>query len=196
MRIISGKLKGKQIKIPKNIKVRPTTDKSKEALFNILVNRYDLEEIKVLDLFSGTGSMSFEFASRGVKNVYSVDKSYNSTKFIKNFSDENNLNINVLKKDIFKSNLETNIKFDLVFADPPYSNNEKYYTNLLSLLRKKISNSSGSLLILEHPENINLKNDENIIEERKYGGCSFSFLYLHSRCAIKSCKLMSHHTEE
>ena len=138
MRIISGKLKGKQIKIPKNIKVRPTTDKSKEALFNILVN----------------------------------------TKFIKNFSDENNLNINVLKRDIFKSNLETNIKFDLVFADPPYSNNEKYYTNLLSLLRKKLSNSNGSLLILEHPENINLKNDENIIEVRKYGGCSFSFIYL------------------
>ena len=178
MRIISGKLKGKQIKIPKNIKVRPTTDKSKEALFNILVNRYDFEEIKVLDLFSGTGSMSFEFSSRGVKTVYSVDKSYNSTKFIKNFSDENNLNINVLKKDIFKSNLETNIKFDLVFADPPYSNNEKYYTNLLSLLRKKLSNSNGSLLILEHPENINLKNDENIIEVRKYGGCSFSFIYL------------------
>ena len=67
---------------------------------------------------------------------------------------------------------------DLVFADPPYSNNEKYYTNLLSLLRKKLSNSNGSLLILEHPENINLKNDENIIEERKYGGCSFSFIYL------------------
>ena len=105
MRIISGKLKGKQIKIPKNIKVRPTTDKSKEALFNILVNRYDFEEIKVLDLFSGTGSMSFEFSSRGVKTVYSVDKNYSSTKFIKNFSDENNLNINVLKRVIFKSNL-------------------------------------------------------------------------------------------
>ena len=178
MRIISGRLRGKRIKIPKNINVRPTTDQSKEAIFNILANRYDLSEIKVLDLFSGTGSMSFEFSSRGVKTLYSIDKNYNSTKFIKNFSDENNLNINVLKKDIFKSNLETNIKFDLVFADPPYSNNEKYYTNLLSLLRKKISNSSGSLLILEHPENINLKKDENIIEERKYGGCSFSFLYL------------------
>ena len=178
MRIISGRLRGKRIKIPKNINVRPTTDQSKEAIFNILANRYDLNEIKVLDLFSGTGSMSFEFSSRGVKTVYSVDKSYSSTKFIKNFSDENNLNINVLKRDIFKSNLETNIKFDLVFADPPYSNNEKYYTNLLSLLRKKLSNSNGSLLILEHPEHIKLKNEEDVIETRKYGGCFFSFLYL------------------
>lgn len=178
MRIISGKLKGKQLKIPKNIDVRPTTDQSKEALFNILVNRYDLNKIKVLDLFAGTGSMSFEFSSRGVKTVYSVDKNYNSTKFIKKFSDENNLNINVLKKDIFKSNLETDIKFDLIFADPPYANNKKYYTNLLSVLRKKLSISNGSLLILEHPEYINLKNNENIIEERKYGGCVFSFINL------------------
>ena len=88
MRIISGKLKGKQIKIPKNIKVRPTTDKSKEALFNILVNRYDFEEIKVLDLFSGTGSMSFEFSSRGVKTVYSVDKSYTCLLYTSDAADE------------------------------------------------------------------------------------------------------------
>lgn len=176
MRIISGKLKGKQLKIPKNIDVRPTTDQSKEALFNILVNRYDLNKIKVLDLFAGTGSMSFEFSSRGVKTVYSVDKNYNSTKFIKKFSDENNLNINVLKKDIFKSNLETDIKFDLIFADPPYANNKKYYTNLLSVLRKKLSISNGALLILEHPKSIDLKKNENIIEERKYGGCIFSFI--------------------
>ena len=144
MRIISGRLRGKRIKIPKNINVRPTTDQSKEAIFNILANRYDLNEIKVLDLFSGTGSMSFEFSSRGVKTVYSVDKSYNSIKFIKKFSDENNLNINVLKKDILKSNLETNIKFDIIFTDPPYTNNLKYYTDLLSTLRKKLSISNGS----------------------------------------------------
>ena len=178
MRIISGRLRGKRIKIPKNINVRPTTDQSKEAIFNILVNRYDLNEIKVLDLFSGTGSMSFEFSSRGVKTVYSVDKSYNSIKFIKKFSEENNLNINVLRKDILKSNLETNIKFDIIFTDPPYTNNIKYYTDLLSILRKKLSISNGSLLILEHPENINLKEQEDVIETRKYGSCFFSFLNL------------------
>ena len=145
MRIISGRLRGKRIKIPKYINVRPTTDQSKEAIFNILANRYDLNEIKVLDLFSGTGSISFEFSSRGVKTVYSVDKSYNSIKFIKKFSDENNL---------------------------------KYYTDLLSTLRKKLSISNGSLLILEHPENINLKEQEDVIETRKYGSCFFSFLNL------------------
>ncbi len=178
MRIISGKLKGKKLNIPKNIKVRPTTDQSREGLFNILVNRFDFNEIKVLDIFSGTGSISFEFSSRGVEKVYSIDKNYNSVKFIKNFSEENNLNIKVLKRDIFKSNLKTDVKFDLIFADPPYSNKKKYYTNLLSVLRKKISYSNDALLILEHPENIELKNDEYIIEQRKYGGCVFSFINL------------------
>lgn len=176
MRIISGKLKGKKLNIPKNIRVRPTTDQSKEALFNILVNRFNFKEIKVLDLFSGTGSISFEFSSRGVKTVYSIDRNYNSVNYIKKFSKENDLNIKVLKKDIYKSNLKTDIKFDLIFADPPYSNKKKYYTNLLSILRKKISLTNNTLLILEHPENIDLKGDENIIEERKYGGCAFSFI--------------------
>tara|TARA_B100000963_G_scaffold355370_1_gene373506 strand:+ start:16800 stop:17336 length:537 start_codon:yes stop_codon:yes gene_type:complete len=178
MRIISGKLKGKKLNIPKNIKVRPTTDQSKEALFNILVNRFNFKEIKVLDLFSGTGSISFEFSSRGVKTIYSIDKNYNSVNFIKNFSVENDLNIKVLKKDIFKSNLKTDVKFDLIFADPPYSNKKNYYTNLLLIIRKKIYYTKDTLLILEHPENIDLKKDENIIEERKYGGCVFSFIIL------------------
>ena len=79
---------------------------------------------------------------------------------------------------ILKSNLETNIKFDIIFTDPPYTNNLKYYTDLLSTLRKKLSISNGSLLILEHPENINLKEQEDVIETRKYGSCFFSFLNL------------------
>ena len=86
MRIISGILKGKHLKIPKNIKVRPTTDQSKEALFNILNNRFDFNKINILDLFSGTGAISFEFSSRGAKTIYSIDKNYNSIKFIRSFS--------------------------------------------------------------------------------------------------------------
>ena len=82
MRIISGILKGKHLKIPKSIKVRPTTDQSKEALFNILNNRFDFNKINILDLFSGTGAISFEFSSRGAKTIYSIDKNYNSIKFI------------------------------------------------------------------------------------------------------------------
>ena len=178
MRIISGILKGKYLKIPKNIKVRPTTDQSKEALFNILNNRFDFNEIKVLDLFSGTGSMGFEFSSRGVKTVYSVDKNYNSIKFIKNFCIENDLNIKAVKADIFKSKLQFNVRFDIIFADPPYSNSEEYYTELISILKEKLYHSKGSLLILEHPESINFTKYRTMIEKRKYGGCLFSFIVL------------------
>ena len=71
-----------------------------------------------------------------------------------------------------------NKSIDLIFTDPPYTNNLKYYTDLLSTLRKKLSISNGSLLILEHPENINLKEQEDVIETRKYGSCFFSFLNL------------------
>ncbi len=178
MRVISGILKGKQLKIPKNIKVRPTTDQSKEALFNILNNRLDFNKINVLDLFSGTGSISFEFSSRGAKTIYSIDKNYSSIKFIKSFSYENNLNINAIKADIFKSTLQFDIRFDIIFADPPYSNKDEYYRELISILRKKLDHSKGSLLILEHPETIIFKNDKTILEKRKYGGCSFTFFVL------------------
>jgi len=178
MRIISGILKGKYLKIPKNIKVRPTTDQSKEALFNILNNRFDFNKINVLDLFSGTGAISFEFSSRGAQAIYSVDKNYNSIKFIKSFSIENNLNIIAVIADIFKSKLQFDIQFDIIFADPPYSNKKEYYDELISILRNKLDNSKGSLLILEHPEHIIFTNDKNVLEERKYGGCSFTFFIL------------------
>ena len=178
MRIISGILKGKHLKIPKSIKVRPTTDQSKEALFNILNNRFDFNNINILDLFSGTGAISFEFSSRGAKTIYSIDKNYNSIKFIKSFSIENNLDIKAIMADIFKSKLQFDIQFDIIFADPPYSYKEEYYHKLISILRIKLDNSKGSLLILEHPETITFTKDKSVIEKRKYGGCSFTFFIL------------------
>ena len=83
MRIISGILRGKQIRPPANFKVRPTTDFAKESLFNILIHQFDLEEMDVLDLFAGTGSISYEFASRGTENITAVDASFECVKFIK-----------------------------------------------------------------------------------------------------------------
>ena len=90
MRIISGKNKGKKISIPKNLPVRPTTDQSKEAIFNIINNIYYFDELNVLDLFSGSGNISYEFASRGVKNIKCVDNNSNCVRFIKKISDELN----------------------------------------------------------------------------------------------------------
>ena len=89
MRIVSGKFKGKRITAPRKLPVRPTTDFAKEALFNILNNRYDFDELAVLDLFAGTGNISFEFASRGTPEIRSVDAHYECVKFIQKTAQEN-----------------------------------------------------------------------------------------------------------
>lgn len=84
MRIISGQYKGKRITAPSKLPVRPTTDMAKEALFNILNNQFFLQDLSVLDLFSGTGNISYEFAARGCSSITAVDGNYDCMKFIKN----------------------------------------------------------------------------------------------------------------
>src|SRR5690606_40627986 len=91
MRIISGSLKGRKILPPKGLPVRPTTDMAKESLFNVLVNRVDFKSIRVLDLFSGTGNISLEFASRGVQDLTSVDQNFKCCAFLTHVADEYNL---------------------------------------------------------------------------------------------------------
>ena len=83
MRVIGGKLKGLRLNPPSNLPVRPTTDIAKEALFNILYNQFDFEHIRILDLFSGTGNISIEFASRGVPSVTSVDRDYGCYNYLR-----------------------------------------------------------------------------------------------------------------
>ena len=102
MRIIGGKFKGKVIKLPKDLPVRPTTDFAKEALFNILSNSIDFDNLKVLDLFSGTGHISLEFASRGNCSIISVDKNFKCVGFLRSITKELNLEINALKTDVFE----------------------------------------------------------------------------------------------
>ena len=98
MRIISGSHKGRRITAPKGLPVRPTTDMAKEALFNILNNNYYFEDLEVLDLFSGTGNISFEFASRGSKEIVAVDKDYRCIKFIAKMAKELDFNISAMIK--------------------------------------------------------------------------------------------------
>ena len=100
MRIISGKHKGKRLSAPKNLPVRPTTDMAKESLFNIINNNYYFENVDVIDLFAGTGNISFEFASRGTSTIYSIDKHFGCVRYINEVSKELNLNI---RKNTFKS---------------------------------------------------------------------------------------------
>ncbi|MBO6095993.1 MAG: RsmD family RNA methyltransferase, partial [Bacteroidales bacterium] len=122
MRIIGGKLKGKVILPPAGYNARPTTDFAKEGLFNILDNEYEFEDLKVLDLFGGTGSIAFEFASRGAARVYCVEMARENASFIKTESDRLGLaNVTMVRDNVFDFLPICREKFDIIFADPPYA---------------------------------------------------------------------------
>ncbi len=174
MRIIGGTLKGRRFTAPKNLPVRPTTDMAKEALFNILENRLDLETLKVLDLFSGTGSISLEFASRGAETITSVDLNFGCVNFLKQTAKESNLTqIKLIKSDVFKFLNACNEKFDLIFADPPYDI-AKIPDIAKIVFERSLLNEKG-LLIIEHQSMQNLAIHPQFIEKRKYGYSTFSF---------------------
>lgn len=102
MRIISGKYKSRRLQAPKSLPVRPTTDMAKEALFNIINNLYYFTDLTILDLFSGTGNISYEFASRGTLNITAVDAHFGCVKYINAISKELDANIHVIKSDVYK----------------------------------------------------------------------------------------------
>lgn len=170
MRIIAGTHKGRKINPPNNLSLRPTTDKAKEALFSIINNRYFFTNKNTLDLFSGTGNISLEFASRGSEKVRAVDNNFYSIKFINTISKEFNFNISAVQSDALKYAKNCKEKFNFIFADPPY--NYKNYQELKEvIIRKKLVKEDG-LMIIEHDKATEF-NDENV-ETRKYGTCHFS----------------------
>lgn len=175
MRIISGKYKGKRLFAPKKLPVRPTTDMAKEALFNILNNNYHFTDISTLDLFSGTGNISFELASRGVGEVSAVDNHSGCIQFISKTSKELNLNINTIKSDVFRFLERTNSKYDIVFADPPYHFDTDAFLRIPELIFSKELLAEDGLLIIEHAPQTDLSNHPNFQEKRKYGSSVFSF---------------------
>ncbi len=174
MRIIGGTLKGLRLNPPKNLPVRPTTDLAKEALFNILQNQIEFDEITVLDLFSGTGNITYEFASRGAKQVVAVDRSMHCINYIKDTSRQHGLStIKTFKADIFKYlQLETE-QYDLIFADPPYDLNQ--IPEIPKIIFDKELLATDGLLIVEHQSMQNLSIHPAFVEVRKYGHSSFSF---------------------
>ena len=174
MRIIGGSLKGLRLNPPKNLPVRPTTDLAKEALFNILLNQIEFEDIKVLDLFSGTGNISLEFASRGASLVMSIDRSIQCIHYLKDTARQHKLEqIKTFKADVFKY-LQLEIdQYDLIFADPPYDLNQ--IPEIPKIIFDKNLLKPGGLLIVEHQSLQNLSNHPAFVEQRKYGHSSFSF---------------------
>ena len=174
MRIIGGILKGRRFNPPKTLPVRPTTDMAKEALFNIIQNKVDIEGLKVLDLFSGTGNISLEFASREAVAITAVDLNFGCVNYLKNTAKECNLpQIKAIKNDVFKFlNAETE-QFDFIFADPPYDLSR--IPEIAKIVFERNLLNENGILVVEHQSMQNLSNHPNFAEKRKYGYSTFSF---------------------
>ena len=174
MRIISGKHKGKRIIAPRNLPIRPTTDMAKESLFNIINNWYAISTIKVLDLFSGSGNIAFEFGSRGCKEIVAVDSNYNCVKFISKIATELDLPITTIKSDVFKYLDKASGNYEVIFADPPYNLEIKDFENIASKVFDNSWLSENGTLILEHSEHTDLSHLPYFTEARRYGSSVFS----------------------
>ena len=179
MRIIGGRLKGKTILPPQGYKARPTTDFAKEGLFNVLNNEYELEGLQVLDLFGGTGAISYEFASRGASKVYCVEMLPLHANFIKSQAARFAMdNLIVVRHNVFEFLEICREKFDIIFADPPYA-----LEDLASIPDKVFSRDilhPGAYFILEHPDEYSFEGHPKFVKEKKYGNVHFSFFEMPS----------------
>lgn len=173
MRIISGKYGGRRFNPPPSFKARPTTDFAKENLFNVLNNEIDWEDVEALDLFGGTGSISFELASRGCKQVTCVEKQFSHAAFIEKVQGQLKIdNMKVFKMDVFKYLSFCKDQFDLVFADPPYD--LKNFADVPRLVLEKDMIRDGGLFILEHSKDYDFSSYSPFRERREYGSVNFS----------------------
>ena len=178
MRIIAGIHKGKRIVAPRNLPIRPTTDMAKESLFNIINNHFYFDQIRVLDLFAGMGSISYEFGSRGVPSLTAVDAHHGCVKFINKTANELSLPITAVKADVFKFLDQTADGYDLIFADPPYDMPQEKFKEIISQVFENNWLNAGGMLIIEHSKHTDLSDHEYYFDGRKYGGNSFSFYEL------------------
>lgn len=174
MRIISGSCKGRRIDPPGNFRARPTTDFAKENLFNVLNNRFDLEELSVLDLFSGTGSISYEFASRGAQSVVSVEMDGVHQRFIRESAEK----LGLMQIRSVRMNAFTYLKtakgqqYDIIFADPPYD--LPGIEALPDLVLRSGLLKPGGWFIFEHSRQKDFSDHSRFYDKRSYGSVNFS----------------------
>ena len=178
MRIISGTHGGRKINPPSNMPyTRPTTDIAKEGLFNIIQNNLDIESLKTLDLFGGTGSISYELASRGAADLTIVEKDNNMYDFIKKTAQLLNLqNFKLVKSDVFKFIEQCTEQYDFVFAGPPYALGT--IDDLpIKIFENQLLNKNG-WFVLEHTPRNDYKKFESYHSERNYGTTIFSIFIM------------------
>jgi 16S rRNA (guanine(966)-N(2))-methyltransferase RsmD len=177
MRIIRGKYGRRRFDVPTNISARPTTDFARENIFNVLENIIDFEGKSALDLFAGTGAISFEFLSRECHDVTSVEKAATQYKFIKQVSQQLNVtNHTIIKGDVLKFLETCGHKYDIVFADPPYD------MPGFGEIPERILNSGavgpGTIVIVEHSRNYDFSTLPHFREHRTYGSVNFTIFDL------------------
>ncbi|HUW93166.1 MAG TPA: RsmD family RNA methyltransferase [Bacteroidales bacterium] len=174
MRIIGGDLKGRLIEPPSGFRARPTTDFARESLFNILNNRFDFEVLSVLDLFSGTGAISYEFASRGTRDIDIVEIESRHCDFIRKTLGS----LRISSAKVHRMSVQEWLKvchksYDIIFADPPYD--ISWLTDLPAMVMKSAASSVDTVFILEHPKSLDFRNYPSFTEHRNYGNVNFSF---------------------
>lgn len=173
MRIIGGKHKGKNIFAPKNLPVRPTTDFAKESLFNILNNRIDFEDLKLLELFAGTGNIGYEFSSRGCADITSVDVDFNCIRFIKKQNRELDFPNKVIRCEAFRFLKQCKESYNFIFADPPYQ--MEGVSDLPNLIFDNNLLKPNGILVVEHEKHLDFSEHPSFQETRRYGKVHFSF---------------------
>lgn len=175
MRIISGKFRGKKIPVPVGLPVRPTTDFAKTGLFNILSARYNLSQLRVADLFSGTGSLTYEFLSRGCVEVTAVDRDPGCIRFIRRMLEDMKApaGVTAQRSDALEWLKSTGDTFDLIVADPPFEHTPA--DEIIGLVLSRQMLRSGGLLVIEHASGNDLSALSGFREARRYGAVTFSF---------------------
>ena len=174
MRIISGIYRGRTINPPRTLRARPTPDFAKENLFNVLTNIVDFEDIDVLDLFSGTGSISYEFASREAHSVTSVEINSVHHNFIRQTARDLKFeNFYAVKANVFLYLKSCTKKFDLIFSDAPYDLEGS--DEVIKLVFERDLLKDEGFLIFEHSKEQNFEEHPNFWQTRSYGSVQFTF---------------------
>ena len=177
MRIIRGKFGKRRFDVPKNITARPTTDFARENIFNVLENMLDFEGLTALDLFAGTGAISFEFVSRECSEVTAVEMANTQANFIKSVKQKLSAdNLRVIKGDVFKFVEPCSNKFDIIFADPPYDHPR--FGEIPSLILNSQMIKPGTLVIVEHSRDYDFSELPHFSEQRTYGSVNFSLFQI------------------
>lgn len=177
MRIIGGKYGRRRFEVPRSFKARPTTDFAKESLFMLIENRMDIDNCQALDLFAGTGSISFELLSREAAQVICIEQQEAHYRYILSIQEKlKDQNLIAIKSDAFKYLKTTHLKFDFIFADPPYA-----LPNISEIVEYVIDrgllNPEG-WLVVEHSKETDLSHYHSFVEKRSYGSVNFSFFHL------------------